>query len=186
MPLLVGRPVADARDALANLGLRVKMEYNSVGRQRPDTVFSQNPDAGNFVDRGTVVKIYVEMALSPNEHAAGRLLLSVNEFVQLDRNEDGSRRAVDIGFRTSGSGFSIEFSGGAEGALLRRQPVDSRLLDASVCRGVRLSNTSLPFAGTGDQPLCVRTTAGRLSLVHLGAVRGDSPELAIRYSTLDR
>jgi hypothetical protein len=187
MPQLVGRPIADAREALGNLGLRIRAEYNSVGKQKPDTVFSQSPDAGSIVDRGTVVQVYVEMSLGRNEHAAGRLLLSVNEFVQLDRDEDGSRRAVDIGFRTAGAGFSIEFSGGAEGALLRRQAGETRSLDPSVCRAVRLSSASIPFAGTsGTQPLCVRTTAGRFALVHLGAVRGDSPELAIRYSTLDR
>jgi hypothetical protein len=187
MPLLVGRPIADAREALANLGLRIKAEYNSAGKQKPDTVFSQSPDAGSVVDRGTVVQVYVEMSLGANEHAAGRLLLSVNEFVQLDRDEDGSRRAVDIGFRTAGAGFSIEFSGGAEGALLRRPAGETRSLDPSVCRGVRLSSASVAFAGTsGNQPLCVRTTAGRLALVHLVAVRGESPELAIRYSTLER
>ena len=188
MPLLVGRPVADAREALASLGLRIKTEYNSVGRQRPDAVFSQNPDAGNVVNRGTVVQVYVEMPLGASEHAAGRLMLSVNEFIQLDRDEEGGRRGVDIGFRAApGSGFHIDFGSGAEGAWLRRPAAEARSLDPSACRAVRLSNTSLPFAqAVGDQPLCVRTTAGRLALVHLGAVRGDPPELALRYSTLDR
>jgi hypothetical protein len=188
MPLLVGRPVAEAREALTSLGLRVKTEYNSVGRQRPETVFSQNPDAGAAVDRGAVVQVYVEMPLGANEHAAGRLLLSPNEFIQLDRGEEGSRRAVDIGFRTAqGSDFSIDFGTGAEGALLRRPPVEARSLDASVCRDVRLSNARVTFAAAvGNQALCVRTTGGRLALVYVGAVRGDPPELAIRYSTIDR
>ena len=104
-----------------------------------------------------------------------------------DRDEDGSRRGVDIGFRTApGSGAAIDFGTGAEGALLRRPPAETRSLDASVCRGVRLSNARVSLAAAGNQALCVRTTGGRLALVHLGAARGDPPELAVRYSTLNR
>jgi hypothetical protein len=187
MPSLVGQPIRDARDALTKLGLRIRTEYNSVGRAQPDTVFSQRPDAGNVVDRGTVVRLYVEMPLGADEHAAGRLLLGVNEVTQLDRDEEDGRTGWDIAFRgSSGSGYYLEFGARALGAPLRRQP-ESRSLDRSVCQGVRLSNARVTLAEPATNlSVCVKTTKGRMAVVHLGAVTGDPPELAIRYSTLNR
>jgi TIR domain/PASTA domain len=182
VPALTGQSARDAASIITNLGLRLKTEWYNSEQHAPGTVFVQKPQAGTLVERGSEVHLIVAVPLQPNEHAAGRRVLSLAQTINLDRDE----RGLDVGFdQTRGPGFYLFFPEGAQGSLLPAQI--SEPLDASRCGAVTLSTSRVliaePIQGQG---VCLRTTAGRLAVIRLVSLTTEPAELALHYSTLER
>ncbi len=185
VPDVMGKEVRDAAQTLKTLGLGIRAEYNSGGRAAPGTVSGQRPRPGTMVRPGEMVQLSVVESLRPNEHAAGRVYLSLNGRLNLDQENEGPE-GWDIRFdRTPSDTLSLFFGGMARGAWLRvgaGNPIPS---DASACERVTPSLTTVSIEDrVSGQALCVRTTAGRTALIQLGRLTVDPPELAVRYSTL--
>jgi serine/threonine-protein kinase len=59
MPLVLGKPMAEAKAQLEGLGLEVQVVNEPSDQQEPGKVFAQDPLAGNPVDKGAAVTIKV-------------------------------------------------------------------------------------------------------------------------------
>jgi PASTA domain len=186
VPPVVGQSVQSANAMIARLGLRPKAEFNSIGRYAPNTIFGQQPREGSIVEGGGVIHLYVEMELRPNELAAGRLFLSPTEVIDLDR-EAGTRLSWDVGLRTSGAGFYLEFGNGAQGVFLPGATRRATAFDATLCRTATdfTSRVQIPEPVAG-QTVCAKTSLGRIAAIQLVELAKEPPELTIRYSTLRR
>ena len=183
VPKFDGQNIRSATSILTNLGLRPKTAWLSTGRYEPGIVIGQRPAPDTLVERGSEVFLRVEIALQPNEHAAGRVFLSLTGKLYLDR--DDGPGGPDVGFdRTEGAGFYLHFLGKAQGSRLSAQTTGP--LDAMLCRGATLSTSRVLIAEpVRGQRVCVQTTQGRTAIIELWALTLEPAELALKYSTRD-
>ena len=185
VPKFDGQNISSATPIIIDLGLRPKTTWVSTGRYEPNIVTGQRPAPDALVERGSEVFLRVEMPLQPEEHAAGRVFLSLTSAINLDRDDS---RGSDVGFdRTEGAGFYLHFLGGAQGARLHaRTSQGSEPFDATLCRAATLSTSRVLIAEpVRGQRVCVRTTQGRTAIIELGGLTLEPAELALRYSTRD-
>jgi hypothetical protein len=188
LPQFVDQPFRAAADSLKDLGLNLRVEFNSTGRKPPGTVFNQLPAAGYPLTGLETVELFVETALRPEEHAAGSRYLSVSEVMMLDSDEGGTKQAWDVGLqRASGSNLMLQFGNGATGVRVSPASSNRAGFDPAQCRAVTATwsdkGVLIPQKLDNTMDVCVRTTKGRLALVRLEELTA-KPELKLRFSTL--
>jgi hypothetical protein len=66
VPTVVGVSEEEARQRLADAGLRVQVRRQTSSSAEPGTVLSSNPDVGTEVPQGSVVQLVVAVAPSPS------------------------------------------------------------------------------------------------------------------------
>lgn len=185
VPNVVGLDIKDAQHQLVAAGLRPgPEERHALRRYNSGTVYSQTPDAGAQIDRGDLIKLYIDITPAPEYQAAGSMSLTSGFVFDLDWDQTDrgqSRTSPDFRFGTE-NGWQLQPE---NGALIAEVPAGT-----TSCSGVPHSTepVNLTFRTDMKGPsgpvmaVCVLTNQKRFSLLRVRKGRTQN-EILVEYST---
>lgn len=185
MPDVVGVAFEEAQRRLGSVGLRTgSVERHAFKQDSSGTVYNLLPRAGDRINRGASIALYVDVAPSNDAYQAeGSGALSSNRDFDLDWDpDDRGARTSDFYFLVA-DGWQLQPENGATIGLVRAG-ADNVQIDA--CTRTRLSSepVTLNF-NTPEIALCVLTNRGRLSLVRVSKSTVVNT-IQVTYTTLKR